>query len=1304
MADDQGVASAQAAGYTDAEINKYLGIEHGVAPESTRVENPWEGFVSGIEGSSGGFITRSMFGDNSMPKMLPQDADRATRIAHMAGVAVGDIPAMVAGGIAGGTVSGGNPIVAGAGMFALPEAIKSEYIDALTKGQVKGPGDFAERQAAVLWNTVKAGVVGGVMGPAGKYAGAGLDALGAGTVTNFLGQRSAELTAMTTVSKALEGQLPTVEDFTDGAIMLAAFHGAGKLVDGAIGTIKENLGRNWAATGESPVEAARRAAVDPVFRAQLQAPRHADADLPDDQVSATDTSSGPFKIARISDLSMERDAELNNERVAGSPSRSFSSIAADQAKATQLTVEYRGPIDEVPRDRLNRNGGALPPPPPIDTEGTIGEQGKLPPPKADPWEVVGSRIADRDQGPGWWQQIKDTGHKLYLELFRPDDPLNKLQAAVEKGLPLDSADNPAFLRRLAENSNSRSQYMVERKMIDTQGNVVGRGLNEILEPFKGAEEKRFWTYGVARWAAEKAMQGKETGVDLQAAHDVIAEGNDTYRDAFHDLMKWQNGTLLYLHDAGMMSREAFEKMMVENRSRLPGYREAEEGSPESASKGGVGKTAFNPVKKFEGSDLQVKDILSSLLKDAFVRVEVANRNIANRALADAGQHIGLAVKLSEKEAPPMPTGAELSRVGIDGEDPSLVGMKLGWTTDADKVPIFRDGQRELWKFHDPEVTSYLKGFDNQTMSTWQKMVSGVTKVTRGLIVMNPLFPVKLMTYDVPWQFITKPGFRNTLADTIVGLRHVLGDTEQYDAWLKSGGAERVFQGLTKNDYIKDLLKGRGDPSFGDGVWNVISSPYHALRSWGQTLNEAQRVGNFTRNMQAGDDALRAGASSTEAAFHRASFGGPAAKIINAVQPFTAAYLNSLEQTFRGMAGFNNFIGGKNVGGNKWSPQDMAEFSAKAAAVITIPMIANWYVNKDEEWYKAAPDWQKDNGIFIPVGGGHHFWFKFPPVLSLIYGTIPRRLAEAFTGDVHSFDGLAKSIGASFLPPGGLISYNAFLPLVEHIANHSFFRDQPLVSDDLRNSVLTPEQSNPYTSQFATAMGRLVNDLPLARNFGLSPPVIDNYIQGWGGTLAPAMTKAYDLAFPRQGAPAFNLEQMPLLSSFLERYPSANAQPIRDFMSRMDTVKQTHGSLMATMAANDPTRFKEVLGDNPNAAALSRFQMRGVNAVRATGTEGRYQAQLEQASHGANIADVNRVLMTDKALTAMRQYAKLVGSPETPAVRQAMDEIAQQFSLSRFDVHTALTPNDKRQMLDQTYGWMQSAAELGLTAMDRLKLK
>lgn len=1581
-------------------------------------------FMNGLQSSSGGLVARGRMADTA----IQPNASFGSRIAQMAGVTLGDLPAMVVGGAGGGAAGAAVPgagetgvseaMGAGAGAMALPQAIKSEYIDALTKGQVTGPQDFVERQMGVLWDTTKAGVVGALTGGAGKLAEGATAAQG--PVSSFMTKSAAELATMTTVGAAMQGKLPTREDFIDGAVLLGAFHVAG-MAPKAPGALREALARHWQETDEPPMQAAQRAAQDPVFRAQLfgdlkplstevrgasatpapppetfkidnrhtadllgQAPNQPGVAHPgtDDSfvlprgAAGTEHFTGvmrqiegglnPDGSPRISKPVLGghggavgenqimpatgrqyglkgTDAEVTRQledptinraiqgrittdlynRYHGDEEAMFAAYNAGPRRGDELQrqgpgTRMRSEIDPHTGKKVytvepsSRNEAFLP----METQHYLADarrvaQGKggqlsgsrveghtdIPNPEEpddfdvalareqaaakgeeatrqpslmerflsdetgslDPWEAVGSRMADADKGPSILERLQEGLHNTYLELFNPAHPIRRLADAASTGSQLGDA-NPEFMYRFAENSATTSKYMVEHGMVDPEGNVTGPSLKAIVDlGGSGPTGKSFWTYAMAKWADEKAGQSKETGVEVDMARKVISEGEaggvvppgedlnahmtrigaklenylpgDTslggrlverfgphfdirqnivrmvadnpndypmhgmdyagvkahkighavaydigrsigdgtwanldpkvardltdeltivsrrfkpglWRDvmqrqhvtknqeliadavatwmnepiartrmpefenlirtlapgfdintlgekpgeygtpmqrAFQQLQDWQNATFRYLYKSGVISRETYLQSVALNAARIPGYRELDK--PVGFGTG-AGKVAWNPVKEFFGSDRKVKNIMQSLLQESFLRVQLADFNSANRAILDTAQALGendpLGAAIIEKPVNYDLLNAigDMTKAGVSDQSIQEILSNLGGANlKKDEVPIFDDGKMLRVKFNDPDMVRLLRGYDATSLATWQKVVAGLTKVQRGLIVMNPLFPVRIaLGYDVPWQFITKPGFRNTIADFTVGLGSVLGNTSEYHEWLRSGGAERVFDGLAKNDYIKKVMQGQEDPSFTDGVWNAVKSPYEALRVWSQVIGQSERAGRFIRGQRAGEDVDTSAAASSEAAFHRAGFGGPQAKSVNAVIPFFAAYLNSLEQTVRGQFGI-----GRTITGEAFNP---VHFTAKAAAIITLPVLAQWWADHDKEWYKAAPDWQKDNGIFIHIGPddgtGHTIFWKYPPLLSMLYGGIPRRLAEAFVADnPHAFDNMGASIGTSLMPPGGLVLYNVFLPIIEHMANHSFFRDTPLVSDDTQRNVLPAEQYNQYSSGLARQIAQFTSDVPLVKGMKLSPPVIDNYLNGWGGTLGTAAIRATDQlthAGPwKEGAPASQIEDWPLISSWLARYPSASAAPIKEFGGRMDEFNAVHGSMVKSLENGDLATFTRLAQQNPTAAAVHAWALRGkpIPSDKAD-----YLRVLRDAAHQADIPSARLILEAQMAEKNARDYASRVYQADN------------------------LSPQDKRQILDATYAQMQVMAERANDVMDK----
>lgn len=1226
--------------------------------------SPWEAFVKGVEGSSGGMIVGSMLGKETDLHPLWENPDRASRIFYKAGGLVGDLPAMMggaaAGALAGAATGPGAAITAGAGAFALPAAIREEYSQAFVKGQVKGPADFAERQAAVLWSAAKSAAIGAATGGAGKLAQVGAETIGAGALSTFAAKTTAELSAMTGTAAAIEGQLPKTEDVIDGALTLAVFvpgvHVAGRVAEHAANTVVPNLMDNWAKTGESPVVAARRAVSDPSFRVQLMQPR---PEEPPEGSSETPTPEGNFVLPKV------RVPHVTVE------------VVTDKAKElTKAGVVAEG--DENPIKSVQ-----------------------------EAYEEAASRFAAEEPKQTSMERIKSLGWKVYGELFRPDYPLNQIQDAYEGKIgAVEDFANPKFLRRAAELSDTTAKYMIERGMIDARTRAVtGPGLNDILKPFENEKgPANFWNYALARETLKDTS--KPTGLTPESALTIAQDGEAKYAETYDKLVTWRNGTLKYSLDRGYMSQEAYDRITAEG--NLPLYRAEEAGAlPHASPNAAQSQPGGSVAMERKGSDLPIKDIRVSLMQDAFRRSHLADQNAANLAIARLAGELQVAKVVRSQKAVVLPSeedGLGKDMGGLD--DPAHFPLsslleKKGWTFKSDEVPILNGGNVDVWRFNDPAVTNFLKAAPPAQQTTFAKIANTFAKLQRTSIVLNPVFPVRLLTYDVPWQFITKPEYRNTLAQTFQGLREVVGNGDMYDRWMRSGGAEKVFDGLGKSQYIKQTMDGLEDKSMAEAAWNGVKTPFRALQTWGQMLNQATRVGNFKARIENGESDQNAAAASTEAAFHRAGFGGPLAKQINAIQPFTAAYLNSLEQTVRGQFGIGKTVTSVDYNATK--------FTLGALAAVTMPMLATWYENRDQEWYKSVPQWQKDNGMNFRVGNTT-LYIPLPPILGFVYGGLPKRLMESFVNDnPHAWDHIGQGLVGAFAPPiGAFITGTIAQPIVEKLANHSFFRDRPLVPDTMKD-ILPQYQYTPYTTETAKSLSKFFNDVPLLRSMNMKPVEIDNFIQEWSGGLGRMAVRGAEQAAQSAGliktnAPAMKPEDwLGLFGAVTARYPSVSAQPIIDFEERMGKVNGIHATLDKLMKDRDLSGFQQTTQNYP-----AETLMHGMKAKTPPPAE---MAQYKDAALAGKSPEVINALRgvhaADAALKALRTATYYIGQVPLKEVQpmSSQEYLAHVSKMVGANPPPAsMSANDKRQLLDMAYSYMQSVAERGIQYMDKAGIK
>ena len=181
--------------------------------------------MSGYQGSVTGLYNRE-----AMPNIvMAPDATMPERISHTLGTMVGDLPTFVPGAVAGGAVTAetfvGAVPGAVAGGMALTEGIKQHLMLRYTRGEVKDFQDLMSRTGSVTWAATKGGATGFVGGYAGgiagRYAASGLMATGMSeSASTFMAQNLArpvaEIGTFTTAGAALNGQVPTSEDFLVG--------------------------------------------------------------------------------------------------------------------------------------------------------------------------------------------------------------------------------------------------------------------------------------------------------------------------------------------------------------------------------------------------------------------------------------------------------------------------------------------------------------------------------------------------------------------------------------------------------------------------------------------------------------------------------------------------------------------------------------------------------------------------------------------------------------------------------------------------------------------------------------------------------------------------------------------------------------------------------------------------------------------------------------------------------------------------------------------------------------------------------
>lgn len=226
-----------------------------------------EAILNGVQSSATGLAVRGKLPE----QQLAADAPWYHRLAANAAGMAADLPLSIAAAVPAAPTG---PIGMGAAGFAAPMALRDALMEAYGTGHAVSWSDAWSIAKAGLIGGAKGAVIGGATMGAGKVLGnvLGRTTSAVGPVQPLvqsaaargLAATGAELATMTTTAAALEGHLPSAQDFVDNAILLGGLKGAV--------AVAGKMRRNYAETGKTPGEQVADAALHPALKAELLAP------------------------------------------------------------------------------------------------------------------------------------------------------------------------------------------------------------------------------------------------------------------------------------------------------------------------------------------------------------------------------------------------------------------------------------------------------------------------------------------------------------------------------------------------------------------------------------------------------------------------------------------------------------------------------------------------------------------------------------------------------------------------------------------------------------------------------------------------------------------------------------------------------------------------------------------------------------------------------------------------------------------------------------------------------------------------
>lgn len=706
-------------------------------------------------------------------------------------------------------------------------------------------------------------------------------------------------------------------------------------------------------------------------------------------------------------------------------------------------------------------------------------------------------------------------------------------------------------------------------------------VQERLEPIVKMVERSGFSmddlgmYALARHAKDVNEAGYISGFTNAEIDDVLRRlGTEQMEQARKALIQINDDMLQELVDSGVISSQLAETLRVRWPNYVPLFRAFDDDKVEFV--GGLSQALANvtaPIKELKGSERSVIDPLENMVRNIFQSVNAAERNRVAQQLS----------KLAEVDSE--------QRFIRQLEPNEKVGRK-----NVVKVKV--DGEDVRYEV-DPEVYKAMLNLDRESTDIITNILSKPASLLRAGATLTPEFSLRNPIRDILQAYITSNSGFNPLIDFPVGLIQSITKGRLYRDWVNNLGAYGNVLSMDRKvhqEALRRVLKEKPSQKF----VNIVTgrSLIRLLRAISDTTESATKIGEYRA-------ALRRGATPKEAAYRSRDImdfarAGSSVRNVNKIVAFLNANIQGKSKLLRSIK--ENPVG----------------TTVRALVAVTIPTIGIYAFNhryansKQQETLREAPDWMKDTFWLVAIPGTDTV-ARIPKPFDVapLFSNLPERaLAFVRDNDPEAFEGFVRrSLSDAALP----VQISGLLPIVEGMANYSFFREGPIIPMREQNLEFRDQYDPVRTSETARMLAAVAEKLTGGKgsfkNFS-SPRVMENTIYGFTAGLGRYATDAIDAilkgsgAVDRPAAPQKRAEQLPLVRSFTVD-PLQNTRSLDKLYERREELTRQKNSANANdrefTKADELKRLdkaaKEISGINKEIRSIERDQYMSASEKR-----------------------------------------------------------------------------------------------------------
>jgi len=675
----------------------------------------------------------------------------------------------------------------------------------------------------------------------------------------------------------------------------------------------------------------------------------------------------------------------------------------------------------------------------------------------------------------------------------------------------------------------------------TEYNEITKSLEEILKPLDSKEEYqdyeqlRIEERNVALAIHRPDIKGidqEKAELAIQFLEDKYGEKIEKFRKVSAEHREFERQAILRpLVNIGWMSKETYENII--NRPEYEYYASFLREMEDVDSAVGGGK---DPIKRIVGSERKKIPTVEGTIANLQKTIKLVETQRLNKQLAELrnlapdlaeeiqektplyqiikGDYGVYKVKKPKKALKVFETEEEAA--AYSEITPGTIVIKR--PNQTIKLPIqppgtivvAENGQKKYYTVPS-EVAKAIDYYTPKEVHTAIKIMRIPARFLRAGATLSFEFMARNPVRDQFSAFVYSNYGYNPFTDFYKGMYNLLKKTDLYKEYKAAGGEQSYFVSVDRqstNLTARNLVgyKKKGKERF------ATLNPLEALRMFSEWTEKGTRLGLYAKAKEKGATGLEAMAESREGTL---DFGrlGTQGKAINQIVAFWNANVQGTDKMARS---FKRYPG---------------RTAMRAFLGITLPSIALWFINHDDERYKALPQWQKNFFWVIILEDGPIIRIPKPFELGLVAGSMFERILDfVYENDPEELKSIAEAIKDGALP--GVIP-TSVLPAIEYWTNYSFFRERKIESLGLQK-LPARFRYTPFTTEMMKEAGKLTN---------ISPVMLENWVRGWGGTLTMETLRYMDvfLKDPKvERTKQHWYEVTPGLKGFIAREPIGSA--------------------------------------------------------------------------------------------------------------------------------------------------------------------